>query len=300
MDTIYAYHITNKANIHSILQNGLVPSIGRNSRQINEHKLLTYFTTLDCVDTWIKGFKLDRNKIIILKFLCTNYEKRLDPSNDCFTYDKIESKNITVIDKEEASLKDYYLRNKEILDLEETKKIIESIKIVMDRLNEIESATLTPEEDWDYNETEPNIIETVELLKSISCLDDKKSYVDTITLIKEKTLKKLIANDLGINKNSAIYETLNMLFDDALSNNSKVDIMSMNYATIMLSINLLYRQLDRYNRTSKRYGDDNRIWDFDRIHIDDIKRIFYKNTHLYELLEETKLLNINSMKNYNR
>ena len=63
MEPIYAYHITDISNIKSTLFNGLIPSIGENSRQVHEHSFLTYFTTINNIKLWIKRFNLDKSKI---------------------------------------------------------------------------------------------------------------------------------------------------------------------------------------------------------------------------------------------
>lgn len=289
MEQIYAYHITDISNIKSIFTDGIVPNIGENSRQMHEHHCLTYFTTFNYIETWIDRFHLDKNRIVILKFLCANYGKRYDSANDFFTYDSFLPKDILVITEKEKTLKEYYEENKEKILLELNKSILIDFKGLNERLAQIEFASLNQETGWDYTETEPNIVKTIDLLKKIRCLDNKNEYKDMIDLIKEKTLKKLIENDLKITTESELYKSLNIIFNDCLLDKSQIDIMSLNIVTQILSINLFYRQLDRYNRTFKKYGDDNTIWQYDRLPLDDIQNIL-KNERFKELLNETTSL----------
>ena len=286
MEPIYAYHITDISNIKSILTEGIVPNIGENNRQMHEHHFLTYFTTLNCVDTWINRFHLDKNRIVILKFLCKNYERRYDSANDFFTYDSFLADDIMVVEKEEKTLKEYYENNKEKIELELNKSVLIDIKFLKERLDQIEFANTIPETGWDYIETEPNLVKTIDLLKKIRCLNNKSEYKDIVELIKEKTLKKLIDNDLEITTESELYKTLNIIFNDCLLDKSQIDIKSINIITKILSINLFYRQLDRYHRTQKKYGDDNTIWQYDRLPLEDIQNTLNNET-FKDLLNET-------------
>lgn len=299
MEPIYAYHITDISNLKSIFTDGIVPDVGENSRQVHEHHCLTYFTTFNCVETWINRFHLDKNRIVILKFLCTNYVKRYDNANDFFTYDSFLPEDISVVTEEEKKLKDYYDENKEKIELELNKRVLIDIKFLKERLDQIEVASLNPEAVWVYNETEPNIVKTIDLLKKIRYLNNKNEYKDMIDLIKEKTLKKLINNDLGITEESELYKSLNIIFNDCLLDKSQIDIMTLNIVTQILSINLFYRQLDRYNRTQKKYGNDNTIWQYDRVPLKNIqntlknesfKELLNETTSLYEKSKETKKL----------
>ena len=67
MEPIYAYHITDISNLKSVFTDGIVPNIGENSRQMHEHHCLTYFTTFDCIETWINRFHLDKNRIVFTR-----------------------------------------------------------------------------------------------------------------------------------------------------------------------------------------------------------------------------------------
>ena len=289
MEPIYAYHITDISNLKSLFTDGIVPNIGENSRQMHEHHCLTYFTTFDCIETWINRFHLDKNRIVILKFLCTSYGKRYDSANDFFTYESFLPEDILVETEEEKTLKEYYEKNKEKIELELSKSVLIEINFLKDRLEQIEDTSLNPESGWNYNETEPNIVKTIDLLKKIRCLNNKNEYKEMIDLIKEKTINKLIENDLGITVESELYKSLNLIFNDCLLKNPQIDIKSLNIVTQILSVNLFYRQLDRYNRTQKKYGDDNTIWQYDRLPLEDIQNTL-KNEIFKELLNETTSL----------
>ena len=296
MEVIDAYHITNKANVRSILVNGLVPSIGLNSSSVNEKRLLTYFTTVDCIDRWFERFHINKDDMIVLKFPCNKYGKRYDTANDFFTSEFILPQKISVVNGEEKSLEKYYQENKYILDLMEERKMITTLKTIIDRLNETDRNDLTPEEGWDYNETEPNIIETVELLKIISYLNDKSNFTDIVLELKDKTLKKIISNDLGVTIDSEIYKLFDIVFDNSLSKKSKIDMFTLNLAEMLLSINLYYRQVDRYNRTGKKVGDDNTRWSFSEIEED----IFKNNKYVSDLFVETKELYKNRLNSFHK
>lgn len=289
MEPIYAYHITDISNLKPVFTDGIVPNIGENSRQMHEHHCLTYFTTFDCVETWINRFHLDKNRIVILKFLCTSYGKRYDSANDFFTYESFLPEDILVETEEEKTLKEYYEKNKEKIELELSKSVLIEINFLKERLEQIEYTSLNPETGWNYNETEPNIVKTIDLLKKIRCLNNKNEYKEMIDLIKEKTINKLIENDLGITVESELYKSLNLIFNDCLLKNPQIDIKSLNIVTQILSVNLFYRQLDRYNRTQKKYGDDNTIWQYDRLPLEDIQNTL-KNERFKELLNETTSL----------
>lgn len=289
MEPIYAYHITDISNLKSVFTDGIVPNIGENSRQMHEHHCLTYFTTFDCIETWINRFHLDKNRIVILKFLCTSYGKRYDSANDFFTYESFLPEDILVETEEEKTLKEYYEKNKEKIELELSKSVLIEINFLKERLEQIEDTSLNPESGWNYNETEPNIVKTIDLLKKIRCLNNKNEYKEMIDLIKEKTINKLIENDLGITVESELYKSLNLIFNDCLLKNPQIDIKSLNIVTQILSVNLFYRQLDRYNRTQKKYGDDNTIWQYDRLPLEDIQNTL-KNEIFKELLNETTSL----------
>ena len=289
MESIYAYHITDISNIKSILVNGLIPNIGENSRQAHEHYFLTYFTTINNIESWIKRFNLEKNRIVTLKFMCTNYGQRYDSAGDYFTSDSIPPDKILVVEKGEQTLNEFYRHNKEKIELELNKSILNDIKVLIQRLDQIEFASLIPETDWDYNETEPNIVKTIDLLKKVKCVNKKNEYKDIIDIIKGKTLKKLLESDLKITEDSELYKLLNSLFIDSLSDSPRIDIMSFNYAIQILSINLFYRQLDRYKRTRKKYGNDNTIWKFDELPLEHIQNML-NNDYLKGLLNETTML----------
>ena len=281
MEPIYAYHITNISNLNSIAINGLVPSIGDNSRKVHETYPLVYFTTSVFIDRWIKRFNFDKDKIVVLKFLCSNYGNRIDTANDCYTDELISPNDITVVGEKEEALLDYYENNRDRIELELEKSIIGDIKVLKDRLNEIDQNDLTPEENWVYHETEPNIVKTIDLLVKIRDLKNKNKYRNLLEGIIYNSLEKLLNNDLGITKDSEIYKAMKMIYIDAMSNTHQLDLMSLNYITELISVNLYLRQLDRYKRTGKKMGDDNTIWMFDSLNFDEIRKVL-KNSNLIE------------------
>jgi len=136
-DDVYGYHITSKANLHSIFVNGLVPERGKNSTGVNERSLNIYFTTSEQIDWWIKRFEFDKNDIVVLKFLCKDWKARPSTHNDCFIKHSVSSEDILVVDGEEVLLTDYYNENRNLLTLEETKKVVKQLKSILQRLNEV-------------------------------------------------------------------------------------------------------------------------------------------------------------------
>ncbi len=294
MDSNYGYHITNKSSINSILKNGLVPNIGKNSRSVGEQNLLIYFTTFNSINTWIERFNLDKTQIVILKFPCVKEGQRYDDANDCFTSNIISPESISVIDNgEEFTLEKFYQKNKSLFDLETIKSANTLLKTIIDRLKQIEFASFEPEEGWDYNEVDPNLIDILELLKIVRDLDNKKQFIDALNSIKSQTLKKLCINDLGITAESKIYKLLDTIFTDSLSDNPQFDLISLNISTILVSVNLSYRQLDRYNRTSKKYGYENRIWNIDTLSRNPINDIINNNFNLKDVMDEIIMLHSN-------
>lgn len=293
----YGYHITNKSSINSILKNGLVPSIGKNSRSVKEQNFLIYFTTFNYIDTWIERFNLDKTQIVVLKFPYDKAGQRYDSANDYFTFDIIPPENISVIDNsEEVLLEKFYLKNKSMIDLETIKKANTLLKIITERFKQIEFTSLGPEDGWDYNEADPNLIDILDMLKIVRDLEDKKQFVDVLNVIKSQTLEKLCANNLEITPESKIYKLLDTIFTDSLSDNPQLTLTFLNISTVLISINLLFRQLDRYNRTGKKYGDDNRIWSIDTLYRTPINNIINSDDSLKDVIEETITLFNNSNK----
>ena len=286
MEQIYAYHIANISNLNSIATNGLVPSIGDNSRKVHESYPLIYFTTSTFLDKWIERFNFDKDKMVILKFLCSNYGNRPDEANDYYTDEIISPSDIEVVGDKEESLLDYYQNNKDRIELELEKSIIGDIKILKDRLQEIKHNDLTKEDGWVYHETEPNIVKIIDLLVKIRDLKNKTKYRNLLEGIIYESLEKLLNNDLGITKDSEIYKAIKMIYVDSMTNNHQLDIMSLNYLTELISVNLYLRQLDRYKRTGKKMGDDNTIWMFDSLNFDEMRKVLKNNN----LLEEVILL----------
>lgn len=293
----YGYHITNKSSINSILKNGLVPSIGKNSRSVKEQNFLIYFTTFDYIDTWIKRFNLDKTQIVILKFPYDKAGQRYDSANDYFTSEVIPPEKINVIDdSEEILLENFYLKNKSLLDLETIKKANILLKTITERFKQIEFTSLGPEDGWDYNEVDPNLIEILDMLKIIRDLEDKKHFADFLNFIKSQTLEKLCVNNLDITPESKIYKLLDTIFTDSLSDIPQLTLTFFNISTVLISVNLLYRQLDRYNRTGKKYGDDNRIWNIDTLDRAPINNVINNDNSLKDIMKETFTLFNNSNK----
>lgn len=285
------YHITYKSSLNSILKNGLVPNIGKNSRSVKEQNFLVYFTTHEFIETWIERFNLDKNQIVILKFPHDETEQRYDGANDCFTCDTIPPEIISVVNgSEELPLVDFYQKNKPLLDLETRKNATVLLKTINDRFEQIASSSLEPEDGWDYNEVDPNLIDIIDVLKMVRDLDDKTSFADILNSLKKQTLEKLCANNLEITPTSELYKLIDTIFNDSLSNNPQLDLMFLNVSTVLVSVNLLYRQLGRYNRTSKKYGDDNRIWNIDTLEREPISEIINNNSTLKGVLDETIML----------
>lgn len=118
---------------------------------------------------------------------------------------------------------------------------------------------------------------------------------------KKQVLEKLCENNLEITSESAIYKLIEIIFTDSLSNSGqKIELMNINVATILLSIDLFYRQLDRYNRTSKKYGDDNRYWNIDVLQIPSITNIVNSDQNLNFIKEEIMMLYSNIQKRVNK
>lgn len=290
----YGYHITDKSSIKSILKNGLVPNIGKNSRSVKEQNFSIYFTTSDFIDTWIKRFELDKTKIVILKFPYDKAGKRYDSANDYFTYENIPSESITVIDdNEELTLEKFYQKNKKLIDLEAIKKTEIILKKIIDRLKKIDSTSLDSEDDWDYNEVDPNLIDVLDALTIIRDIDDKSQFINILDSIKTQTLKKLCLNNLEITPESEIYKLLDIIFNDSLSDNPKLDLMFLNISTILVSVDLFYRQLNRYKRTGKKYGEDNRIWNLDTLYKDPISNIINNDEILKNVMNEIIMIQNN-------
>ena len=118
---------------------------------------------------------------------------------------------------------------------------------------------------------------------------------------KKQVLEKLCENNLEITNESAIYKLIDIIFTDSLSNSEpKIKLMNFNIATILLSMDLFYRQLDRYNRTSKKYGDDNRNWNIDVLQIPSITNIVNSDQNLNFIKEEIMMLYSNIQKRVNK
>lgn len=289
MEKIRAYHMTDISNIKSIVQDGLVPDIGRNSKMVHEVNFLVYFTTKPYINTTIKMLKLNPNSAVILNFECDDYGNRGD-FLDCCTKKQIKPEEISVIVNEQPlTLEKFYNSNKEKINLYHDKKIVDCIREVNERLKEIKDKKVEEEDVWDYEQIDPNIISTMYLLKLLRNCDKKFDFNKIIKNIKEKTFNKLKENKLDFTENTEIYKVLDFLFEDSMKDNHKVSILDFNYLSAILIINLYYRQCIRFNETGKKPDDDNNIWDIDVINLNDIPN----NEMLKRLIEETKIVHQN-------
>lgn len=292
---LYGYHITSKSNLHSILVNGLVPDIGNNSNGVNEHHLNIYFTTQDQVDWWINRFNFDRNDIVILKFLCNDWRVRPGLHNDCFIRHSINSDDISVVDSTEVSLADYFNQNEAKLLLEENKKIVTQLKLVLERLDDVSSKEFVVEEiPWDYTEIDPDLMGTINVLKKVRSLDNKDDYIQTLEDIRERTLDRLINNSLGITPETEIFKTINLLFDDSLSDKPQISLFEMNSVAILVGANMFERLIKRFNDIGKSYrGLDQ--FNFSNFSFDGLSDGRFK-----DLYNETETMNMDRVNHFKR
>ena len=105
----------------------------------------------------------------------------------------VEAIDIMVIDNNiELPLEEYYKRNKDLLDIETKKTINSLLKTIAKRLKQIEFVSLKPEDSWDYNETEPNLVDILEALKLIRSIDNKEQYKDVSLHIKKTSIRETL------------------------------------------------------------------------------------------------------------
>lgn len=282
-----AYHATEITNIISILRNGLVPSIGKNSRSVHEHNFLTYFSTRESINKWIKTF--DIGDSVILEFDVESFNNRVGYSQDYFTTDIINPSNIMI---EGIKLDEYYKLHKEKIDsaLEESIKL--KIKEVSNNLNNLVDLGMN-NDPWNIRSTDPNIVEVMDLLIKIRSFDNKKIIKKELDEIMIRVKEILISNDLGIDESSILLSSLYTIYEDVMSDNPMISLEILNYITTILSINMYYRQLSRFNEKGILFTDENRIWDFDRLPLREINKKIYENNIFIELLEETVSLKEN-------
>lgn len=289
MKEISAYHMTNISNIKSIVQDGLVPDIGRNSKMVHEVNFLVYFTTKPHIDKTIKMLKIDPNQVVILNFKCDEYGNRGDYL-DCCTKKHIKPEEIRVIvDEQSLTLNEFYDLNKNKIDLYHSKRIVDQIEIIKERLNEIRYKKVSKEDAWDFEQIDPDIISTIYLLKLLRYHNNKDEYKEIIDKIKEQTFSKLKENEIDFNEESEFFRVLDFLFKDSMRDNHKINILDFNYLSAILIINLYYRQCIRFNETGKKPDDENNIWDISIINLADIPN----NSMLKKLIEETKIIHDN-------
>ena len=297
METISAYHITDISNIKSIIIDGLVPDIGKSSRSVHENNLLVYFTTKNNINRMINMLGIEESRAIILNFECDDFANR-GAYFDCCTSKHIYPKEIKVVEKDKKiPIKDFYNSNKDIIDLYFEKEIALVISKINDRLKDIKNKKVEPESDaWDYNEIDPNIITTLDLLKMIRYYDNKEKYKSIINNIKKKTFSKLKENQIEFSEDTELYKVLDYLFEDSIKNKPEIEIFVYNYLFVFIIINLYYRQNIRYNKTGKIPNSENEIWDIYRININDIP----KSDMLNRLIEETKNIHEQMSTNYKK
>lgn len=294
-EDLYGYHITSKSNLHSILVNGLVPDIGDNSDGVNEHHLNTYFTTQDQVDWWINRFDFDRNDIVVLKFLCKDWRVRPGLHNDCFIRHTIKSDDILVVDGAEISLSDYFNQNEAKLLLEENKKVVTQLRPVLERLDEVSGKEFTVEEDsWNYTETDPDLMGTINVLKKVRSLNNKDDYRQTLEDVRERTLDRLINNRLDITPDDEIFKTINLLFDDSLSDKSQISLFEMNSVAILVGANMFERLVRRFNDIGKSYRG------FDQFNFSNFSFDGLSDGRFKDLYVETEKMNIDRMNRFKR
>lgn len=286
MKSVSAYHMTDIYNMKSIIKDGLVPDIGENSRMVHENNFLVYFTSKPNIDKTIKMLKLNPDQSIILNFECDNYGDRGDML-DCCTKEYIKPEEIRVIvDDNPITLEDFYDLNKEKVNLYHEKKIVECISSIKKRLKEIKGKMIEPEDVWEYEQIDPDIISTMYLLKLLRNHDNKDKYKNIISSIKNQTFESLKNIKIDFTERTEMYKVLDLLFEDSLKDNHEIKILDFNYLCAVLVINLYYRQCVRYNETGKKPDSENDIWNIDVINLDDIPI----NDSLNKLIEETKMI----------
>ena len=170
-----------------------------------------------------------------------------------------------------------------------SKRIVDQIEIIKERLNEIRYKKVSKEDAWDFEQIDPDIISTIYLLKLLRYHNNKDEYKEIIDKIKEQTFSKLKENEIDFNEESEFFRVLDFLFKDSMRDNHKINILDFNYLSAILIINLYYRQCIRFNETGKKPDDENNIWDISIINLADIPN----NSMLKKLIEETKIIHDN-------
>ena len=296
MKSVSAYHMTDISNMKSIVKDGLVPDIGRNSMMVQENNFLVYFTSKPNIDKTIKMLKLNPDQSIILNFKCDDYGDRGNML-DCCTKKHIKPEEISVIvDDKPISLDEFYNINKERINLYHDKKIVDCISSVSERLKEIKDKKVEAEDVWEYEQIDPDIISTMYLLKLLRNHDNKDKYKTLISSIKKQTFKRLKDTKIDFTEETEIYKVLDLLFEDSMKDNHEIEILNFNYLCAVLIINLYYRQCIRYNETGKVPDSANDIWNIDVINLSNIP----VNDLLNRLIEETKIVHEQMSKSNNK
>lgn len=281
------YHLTNKENISLIVNCGLNPTIGKNSQDVKERTPLLYFTSdLKYIDVWSRRLNIDKSNGVVLKFENDNFVKRYDNVGDFFTEDVIRPKDIYVsINNKDVLLSEYYNQNKKELDLLHFKKIVKQIKGIKEHLDAIKGKGYEiRDEGWDYVEVDPNLLETIELIRDLTFSDYKSYFSNEISEIREATLRELLDKKLGITGNSSLYKTIDYLFGNIYSSDNPFTMCDYTYLAQICCVNMTQLLVQRYKETKKNYGDMYKIWNYDSLDIKDIKILFKYNDCIEELL----------------
>jgi len=103
---------------------------------------------------------------------------------------------------------------------------------------------------------------TIELLKTVRSLENKDDYRPAMEDIRKRTLEQLANNQLGFTPDTELYKTINVLFDDSLSDKPLISLFEINSVTSLIGSNLLERFITRWNDTDKKYSEEFNQWSF--------------------------------------
>jgi hypothetical protein len=290
MEPIEAYHVNDISKIKSIVVDGLVPTYGRNSKENEPLHCQTFFGIKRQIDEWIRLLKHNEERVVVLKFICSNYNRRIGYLGDYFTSESYKPEELSIlIGDKEIPLLDYYEQNKKQIEDSLEKAIVEDIEAIKRRLESIEKPNKDEQDPWAYPQTEPNTKRTLEMLKKMRYLDDKQKYLSIINEIREKTLMLLLNNDLDITLDSEVYKSISNLFADSMQEKPTIDKLCFEYASIIICANLYLRELSRYRKTRKHVSDENREYVYDNLDLDVIQNVFNRDDFI-ALLNETNEL----------
>lgn len=286
------YHITSISNLASISQYGLTPRIGDRGKKVGEVDSLVCFTNkLSNVFIWMERFDFSNSneKIIVLKLDLEGISNipRIDNAGDYFTNELIEPERIQVLEAIIDNVKDidintirkafigdkdnfnlqyeniqaYYLENKELLLQLELDKFKNKADNIIKELDEIAEVQPIAETDWDFNQTDPNLGELVNFIFGVSkCISSDTILQEKIKIIKSKIFPRILSCDLNITQDSALYITIFNLIDSCLNGNKpKYSNDDEEYIKKLINMNIYIRQIERYNRTGKRYSEEHKL-----------------------------------------